>query len=194
MFYLVGLGNPGEKYADTRHNVGWLALDYCREKWSMPDLITGSGQSGRVTSGNVCQQPVSVLYPDTYMNNSGSAVVKFLPPAEIKNLIVVHDDIDLPFGEIKVSQGKGGGGNGVQSIIQKLQSKEFVRIRIGIAPKSFWTGKTKRPAGGGPLERFVLKSFGKVEQKQLDEVFTKVQTATELVISQGVAVAMNRCN
>ena len=194
MYYLVGLGNPGEKYADTRHNVGWLALDHCIEKWGLPNLIEVSGQSGRVTDGMVTGAAVSVLYPDTYMNNSGSAVVKFLPRDAHKNLVVVHDDIDLPFGEIKVSYGKGGGGNGVQSIIQKLDTKNFIRVRIGIAPTSFWTGKTKRPAGGGPLERFVLKEFGKAEQKQLNEVFIKVQKAIELILKEGHEHAMNKCN
>jgi len=194
MHYLVGLGNPGEKYTRTRHNVGWLALDYCTAKWNLPGLIDSRSHSGRVTDGIVNGEEVQILYPDTFMNNSGSAVVNFVPKSDIKNLIVVHDDIDLPFGVIKVSQGKGGGGNGVQSIIQKLDTKEFVRVRIGIAPKSFWTGKTKRPAGGGPLERFVLKEFGKAEQKQLDEVFEKVAMALELVISDGVEAAMNQCN
>jgi len=138
---------------------------------------------------------IKILYPDTFMNNSGSAVVKCVPSSDIKKLVVVHDDIDLPFGDIKVVQGRGGGGNnGVTSIIQKLGSKDFVRIRVGIAPKSFWTGKTKRPAGGGPLERFVLKSFSRTEQKELDFVYEKVKEALEILMSDGAEAAMNTCN
>jgi len=129
------------------------------------------------------------------MNNSGSAVVKVVPRSDITQLIVIHDDIDLPFGEIKLVQGRGGGGNnGVSSIIQKLGSKDFIRVRVGIAPKSFWTGKTKRPAGGGPLERFVLKSFGKAEQKELDFVYEKVKEAIESVMNDGLELAMNKHN
>jgi PTH1 family peptidyl-tRNA hydrolase len=140
-------------------------------------------------------ETITVLYPETYMNNSGVAVQKLVPKEHIARLIVVHDDIDLPFGEVKVAQGRGAGGNnGVQSVIQKLNSKDFVRVRIGIAPTSFWTGKVKRPAGGGPLERFVLQEFSKQEQKQLPEVLQTVQQALETVVGEGVAVAMNQYN
>ena len=82
----------------------------------------------------------------------------------------------------------------MQSIIGRIKSKDFVRIRIGIAPKSFWTGKMKRPAGGGPLERFVLKPFTPAEQKQLPEIYQQVRTALETIIADGVDEAMNRCN
>jgi PTH1 family peptidyl-tRNA hydrolase len=195
MYYLVPLGNPGEKYETTRHNVGWLALDYCRNTWRLPELIESRSDSGRVTQGVIDDTEVKVLYPATFLNNSGSAVVEFVPHSEINQLIVVHDDIDLPFGEIKLVQGRGGGGNnGVTSIIQKLGSKDFIRVRVGIAPKSFWTGKTKRPAGGGPLERFVLKPFGKAESKELDFVYEKVKTAIEIIMSDGLEAAKNQCH
>jgi len=195
MQYIVPLGNPGEKYQTTRHNVGWMALDYCRSAWGLPDLVADRSCSGRVTQGVHGGTEIKILYPDTFMNNSGSAVVKCVPSSDIKKLVVVHDDIDLPFGDIKVVQGRGGGGNnGVTSIIQKLGSKDFVRIRVGIAPKSFWTGKTKRPAGGGPLERFVLKSFSRTEQKELDFVYEKVKEVLEILMSDGAEAAMNTCN
>lgn len=195
MHYIVGLGNPGEKYESTRHNVGWLALDHCIEKLGLPSLIESSSLSGRVSGGVIGNEEVTILYPDTFMNNSGTAVAKLVPKNEVEQLVVVHDDIDLPFGEIKIVQGRGAGGNkGVQSIIEKLGSKDFVRVRVGIAPKSFWTGKVKRPAGGGPLERFVLKSFTTAEQKQLPEIFEKVKVAIENVVTDCVEVAMNRCN
>jgi PTH1 family peptidyl-tRNA hydrolase len=195
MFYIVPLGNPGEKYSDTRHNVGWLALDYCRQSWRLPELVESRSLSGHLTDGIVNGTEVKILYPDTFMNNSGAAVKKLVSTSDISQLIVVHDDIDLPFGQIKLAKGKGGGGNnGVSSIIQKIGSKDFIRIRIGIAPKSFWTGKTKRPQGGGPLERFVLKSFGKAEQKELDFVYEKVKEAIELVVTDGLEIAMNKCH
>ena len=107
----------------------------------------------------------------------------------------MHDDIDLPFGEVKIGKGRGAGGNkGVQSIIEKLGSKEFLRVRIGIAPKSIWTGKVKRPAGGGPLERFVLKPFGLIEKRDLPDIYKKVKTALEVTILEGPEVAMNKFN
>lgn len=195
MFYIVGLGNPGEQYARTRHNVGWLLLDAFIEKQHLANPVSSAACSGRVTGGVVAGAEISVLYPDTFMNNSGSAVAKFVPKADIERLIIIHDDIDLAFGEIKIAKGRGAGGNnGVQSVISKLGSKAFTRIRVGIAPKSFWTGKTKRPAGGGPLERFVLKSFSGAEAKQLPHLAAQVDDVITTIISDGVEVAMNKFN
>jgi PTH1 family peptidyl-tRNA hydrolase len=195
MRYIVPLGNPGDRYKDTRHNVGWLAMDHVITTHGWPSLIEDKQMSGRTTGGRVGSEPIAILYPDTFMNNSGAAVAKLVPPAEMADLIVMHDEIDLPFGEIKISHSRGAGGNnGVKSIIEKTGSKEFVRIRIGIAPTSFWTGKVKRPSGGGPLERFVLKPFTPSERKLLPEVFAKVDAALQTIVSNGVEAAMNQCN
>jgi PTH1 family peptidyl-tRNA hydrolase len=195
MYYIVGLGNHGEKYQNTRHNVGWLVCDYIREKGGLPSLIGDKAMSGRVTEGLIVGVPTKLLYPDTFMNNSGSAVVKFVPKNEIGNLIVIHDDIDLPLGEIKLGKGRGdGGNNGIKSLIEKLGTKEFIRIRIGIAPKSFWTGETVRPKGGGPLEKFVLKPFTKKEEEQLQEVKERAFCALQTILTSGLESAMNKYN
>jgi PTH1 family peptidyl-tRNA hydrolase len=195
MFYIVGLGNHGEKYQNTRHNVGWLICDYVRVEARLPDLIDDKSMSGRMTEGSIGGTPIKLLYPDTFMNNSGSAVVKFVPKNEVGNLIVVHDDIDLPLGEIKLGKGRGdGGNNGIKSLIEKLGTKDFIRIRIGIAPRSFWTGEVKRPKGGGPLERFVLKPFSKKEEEQLKEVKERAYGALQLVLTSGLETAMNKFN
>jgi len=195
MFYIVALGNPGEKYESTRHNVGWMAIDNFINETGLPSLVASKAYSGRTTDGLVAGEGVKILYPDTFMNNSGSAVAKFVAKQDIERLIVVHDDIDLPIGEIKLGKGRGAGGNnGVQSIIDKLGAKDFIRVRIGIAPKSFWTGKIKRPAGGGPLERFVLKSFSGGESKQLPEIFKRTNQAIQTVLSEGLEAAMNQVN
>lgn len=195
MFYIVGLGNPGEKYENTRHNIGWTVLDSIRTDCGFSSLHESSKFSGRVSEGMIGKKEVMMLYPDTYMNNSGAAVAKFVPRKEIGNLIVIHDDIDLPFGEIKIGYGRGAGGNnGVKSIIAKLGTKDFIRVRVGIAPKSFWTQETKRPKGGGPLERFVLKPFSKKEAKQLKDLQKHIVVALETVVHEGVEKAMNQYN
>lgn len=195
MFYIVALGNPEEKYFNTRHNVGWQVVDHCIEKWRLPALVESGGLSGRLTEGIVQGSKVTIFYPTTFMNNSGSAVVKLVPKNEVGQIIVVHDDIDLPFGEIRIGKSRGAGGNnGVQSIIDKFGSKDFIRVRVGIAPKSFWTGKMRRPAGGGPLERFVLKPFTGDEKKQLTDVFERAKESIEVLVSEGLEKAMNRFN
>ncbi len=195
MFYIVGLGNPGEKYATTRHNVGWLALDYFCEHSLLPKPVMQKAMSGRTTEGVVEGKTVRVLYPETFMNNSGAAVAKLVPKEKAAHLIVIHDDIDIPFGEMKIVQRRGdGGNNGIKSIVAALQTKEFIRIRVGIAPKSFWTGKVVRPAGGGPLERFVLKPFSKSESVQLPEVFEDISGALRTIFKSGADAAMNQYN
>jgi PTH1 family peptidyl-tRNA hydrolase len=195
MFYIVGLGNHGTKYQDTRHNVGWTVCDYVRSQAALPDLAPDNSMSGRVTEGRVKGLEVRMLYPDTFMNNSGSAVAKFVPRSEVGNLIVIHDDIDLPLGEIKLGKGRGdGGNNGIKSIIEKLGTKDFIRIRVGIAPRSFWTGEVKRPKGGGPLERFVLKPFTRSEAPKLEEVKERAYNALQEVLKNGLDSAMNKFN
>jgi PTH1 family peptidyl-tRNA hydrolase len=195
MKYIVALGNPGEKYKNTRHNVGFMAVDKFIEEFRLPGLVESKSYSGLITEGVFGENEIKILYPDTYMNNSGSAVAKLVSKNETQHLVVVHDDIDLPFGEIKISKNQGAGGNnGVKSIVDKLGTKEFVRIRIGIAPKSFWTGKTNRPKGGGPLERFVLKPFGITEKRELSEVLSKVSQAIKVIIEEEADSAMNQMN
>jgi PTH1 family peptidyl-tRNA hydrolase len=195
MHYIVALGNPGEKYEHTRHNVGWQIVDYVCQKSGLPEAILQKQLSGRATSGRVGGHDVSVLYPETFMNNSGSAVVKLLPREEMDKLIVVHDDIDLPLGEIRFAKGRGdGGNNGIKSIIDKTGTKDFVRLRIGIAPRSLFTGAVKRPKGGGPLERFVLKTFSKRELATLETVKEGAYGALQTLLQNGLEAAMNKYN
>tara|TARA_B100000508_G_scaffold140846_2_gene143824 strand:- start:6067 stop:6648 length:582 start_codon:yes stop_codon:yes gene_type:complete len=193
MYYIIGLGNPGDKYQNTRHNVGRMALDHI----TGGDWDKSKNANALYVRGMVGDEPVEYVAPETFMNRSGETINYIVKKHEAKpeEFIVVHDDIDLPFGEIKIAQGRGAGGNnGVDSIIKHLKSKNFARVRIGIAPTSFWTGKTKRPAGGGPLERFVLKPFSKSEQKQLEEVLEKTKQAIETIIEKGPEAAMNQFN
>lgn len=194
MHYIVGLGNPGEKYEMTRHNVGWLVLDYFITKTGLSSPVSNSAVAGRISNGFIGGKEVTLLYPETFMNNSGTAVKKLVSKAEIDKLVVVYDDIDLAVGEVKVSVGKGDGGhNGIKSIIGLLGSKDFVRVRVGIAPVSFWTGKPKRPTGGA-LPKFVLKEFSKKEAEKIEGVKEKAYTALKIIIESGVEKAMNEVN
>ena len=198
MHYLVGLGNPGEKYANTRHNVGWIMLDHVCALLSLPSATPDKKFSGRVTAGRIAGEMVTVLYPDTFMNNSGTAVRKLVPHDAIKHLVVLYDDIDLPLGEVRVSFGRGSGGhNGLTSIIEKLGSKDFVRVRIGIGKTGFWPwekGVTKRPAGGGALERYVLGNFTKKELDVIDKASVQILEVIATIVSKGHVAAMNLYN
>ena len=195
MHYIVGLGNPGEKYQNSRHNAGWIVLEDFVASTGLPALYDSSKYSGRVSEGVVDGEEVSVLLPDTYMNKSGSAVKKLVPKDAVSQLVVVYDDIDLPVGEIKVSFGKGAGGhNGVQSVIDAMGSKDFIRIRIGIAATSFWTGKTKRPKGGGAMTRRVLGPFTSSERSKIDTASNTVAEALFAIIKEGYVAAMNQYN
>lgn len=192
MFYIVGLGNPGAEYKFTRHNVGWMALDYLTSL-GLASPVPSSKYAGRISEGVLAGEEVILLYPDTFMNKSGSAVKKLVPKGGESQLVVVYDDVDIPVGEIKVSFGRGDGGhNGIKSIINSLGTKDFVRVRIGIAPKSFF-GKTKRPKGDR-LPKHVLGNFKKREQKDLEEGLEKAKVAIETIVKQGIEKAMTVCN
>lgn len=194
MFYIVGLGNPGEDYANTRHNVGFSVLKHVIEKHALPEPVSSSQYAGDVSEGTLHGSEVRILFPNTYMNKSGSAVRKAVPKGEdASRLIVIYDDVDLPIGAFKLSFGRGSGGhNGVQSIIDALGTRDFIRVRVGIASKRFFGG-VKRPKGE-KLSRHVLSAFKRGEVKQLEHVHEEIDAAIACILKEGIQVAMNRFN
>jgi PTH1 family peptidyl-tRNA hydrolase len=196
MYYLIGLGNPGQQYEHTRHNVGQLAVRAIADSQGAASWTPDKVAHALVTDLVMADTPIRALLPQTYMNQSGQTA-RYLKekhgatPAEI---IVVYDDVDLPLGEMKVSVGRGDGGhNGVKSVMSALGSKDFVRLRIGVSRTSFWTGKTVRPQGAA-LSRHVLARFSTSEIKKLETVYPKVEQALTLIVRDGVEKAMNVCN
>ncbi|MEX0917800.1 MAG: aminoacyl-tRNA hydrolase [Candidatus Paceibacterota bacterium] len=196
MYYVFGLGNPGAEYADTRHSVGRTLIERFADSQSASFSNERNAQA-LIAHVDVAGVPTMLVLPETFMNRSGETA-RFLKEkrgALPKDCIVVYDDVDLPLGTIRVTQGRGDGGhNGIKSFVEGLKSKEFVRIRIGIAPTSFWTGKVKRPTAGGPLERFVLGRFSRSEQAKLDGIFERTARAIETIVVDGVERAMNEFN
>jgi PTH1 family peptidyl-tRNA hydrolase len=195
MHTIVGLGNPGEEYRMTRHNVGWRAVDAFIQDAHLPEPMR-SGTFNALLSEGVCNgEEVGVLFPLTYMNGSGSSVLKYLKErkADPSQMIVVHDEVDLPLGTLRISVGRSGGGhNGVQSLIESLGSAEFTRVRIGIAKTGLFGG-VKRPAGNR-LSDFVLGTFTRTEEKVLPEVLERAADAVSLILEKGAAHAMNQYN
>ncbi len=194
MFYIVGLGNPGTKYAKTRHNIGWLACDAIAEAFKFSDPRLVKKVQGQVREGEIQNIPVTMLYPETFMNSSGLAVRTLVPKDAIDRLIVLYDEVDLPVGTIKISYGNGAGGhNGVASLIQELGTKDFIRVRIGVATKGSETGLAIRPAGED-LARYVLGTFTPEEQDVYTKLFPIITEAVTTIITEGKERAMNRFN
>lgn len=195
MYTIVGLGNPGEEYVATRHNIGWRAVTHFVKEAYLPNFVRSSTFNALLSEGVVDNYDVGVLLPTTFMNNSGSSVQKYLSErkSDASKLIVVHDDVDLPFGKIRISVGRGGGGhNGVGSIIESLNTQEFIRLRIGVAKISF-LGGVVRPHGDR-LADFVLGTFTRSEEKEIPELLAHVHTAIMYILKEGVVEAMNVYN
>jgi len=168
MILITGLGNPGKEYEKTRHSVGFLAIDAIATNFQFPIFKFQSIFNAQISKKTADNQEIILAKPQTFMNESGTAVEKLIKnyKLKIKNLIVIHDDIDLPLGEFKISKNRGSAGHkGVQSIINELKTKDFSRVRIGICPK---IGKPKA------VEKFVLQNFTKTEEKALQAVIPKI--------------------
>lgn len=183
MKIIVGLGNPGAEYEKTRHNAGALALQYAARTFKFSDWESAKKYESLASEGKIGDEKILFLRPQTFMNNSGKAVRGLNP----KNITVIHDDVDLPLGSIKISFGRGSGGhNGVESIIRALKTREFARIRIGVAPKIKPDHKK--------MPDFLTSAFRADELKKLSPVFKKTSEALECITTDGPERAMNRFN
>lgn len=188
MQLVVGLGNPGREYERSRHNVGFLVADALRESAGWPDYrqkFSGVWTRGALASGAA----IALLKPQTYMNLSGDSVqpaAAFLKVAAA-DVIVVHDELDLPWSDVRLKVGGGhAGNNGVRSIIQRLGTPDFVRVRVGI-------GKPPPGFRGGGAD-WVLSDFDAVERAELPDVVARAIDAVRRVAEDGLAAAMNAVN
>ena len=164
MKLIVGLGNPGEKYKKTRHNLGFLMVNYLAagDEWK-----ENKKANCLYIKKQIGLEEIELIKPLTFMNNSGKAVNYIQKKHRLKpeDIIIIHDDIDLPLGEIKIQKGRGSAGHkGVQSIINQLGSKDFIRIRLGIKPVENQSSDT---------EKFVLEKFTIQEEKIVQEIIEK---------------------
>jgi PTH1 family peptidyl-tRNA hydrolase len=187
MYLIVGLGNPGKRYEGNRHNAGFMAVDELCRAQGLPELREKF--SGVWAKGAVFGKDAAVLKPMTYMNLSGDSVqpASAFLKVPLSDIIVLHDEVDLSFGDVRVKQGGGhAGNNGIRSIIQRMGSPDFVRIRIGVG---------KPPAGfRGVMADYVLQDFDAMERAELPEVIGRVLRAVELLLTEGLAAAMNATN
>ncbi len=185
MKLIAGLGNPGDKYSNTRHNIGFTVIDALGSRHGI--RVDNNKKKSLTGSGIVAEKKVIMAKPQTFMNLSGEALGPLFSFLDIdfEDVIVVHDDLDLDFGRIKIKTGGGHGGhNGIRSIISHFGAKNFVRVRVGIG----------KPPVGWDVAKYVLNSFSAEEKKDLDALIERAADAVEMIISAGHLKAMNAFN
>lgn len=181
---IVGLGNPGKEYAETRHNVGFRCVDELARrhglKWEKPRLKAEQAR------GVIAGKDVVLAKPQTYMNLSGSSVVQLVKwyKVPLTELLIIHDDMDIPFGQLRLrGEGSAGGQNGLASIIEQLRTNAVPRLKIGIS----------RPRWGEPKE-YVLTRFSKDQAPELRLILDRAADAAETWLTDGLIAAMNKYN
>lgn len=193
---IVGLGNPGEEYEDTRHNAGRMAVEALSKVLNMQDTWKEEKKTNAmVAKGMLGKDIVALVLPNTFMNKSGNAVtpyVKLQKAAE--KMIVAYDDLDLPIGTIKISFDRGSGGHkGLESVMRAVGTKKFTRIRIGVSPVKA-SGDIKKPHGEAAVMKFILDKFKPAERDALKSVFKRTSAAMMAVVERGPLIAMNEVN
>ena len=183
---IIGLGNPGEQYKNTRHNVGFMAIDEFAEKNNFPEFKLQKKSNALVSEHILGNEAVVLVKPQTFMNDSGKSVNQLTSQIEerMSELVIIHDDIDLPVGKIKIVKDRGAAGHkGVESIIRAVGNDGLVRFRIGIG------GKQDVEA-----MKVVLKKFSLEEQKMINETIQKTVEGLNLFIREGLEKTMNEYN
>lgn len=200
MKIIVGLGNPGEKYENTRHNLGFAVLNHLLKKYE--PVKESSWENNKKTKSEIkkvviAKLPALLSKPLTYMNNSGMAVVLLLEYFKVKpeELIVIHDDLDLPLGKIQVRFGGGSAGhNGLESIISSIKTDKFLRIRMGIGKPKKLEGTKFDQKRHHSVEEYVLLRFSEGEHKDVRNMTKHVQKQLELILEHGIKNFMSKFN
>jgi peptidyl-tRNA hydrolase, PTH1 family len=179
---IAGLGNPGSEYAGNRHNCGFMVADVLAGRMGAP--LRRDRSRARVATGRLAGYPVTLAKPQTFMNLSGRPVAAlrtfYKVPAD--RIVVIHDELDIPFGAIRLKQGGGDNGhNGLRSVTAALGTRDYLRVRVGIG----------RPPGRMDPADFVLHDFSAAERQALPEVLERCADAVEVLMQRGLAVAQN---
>lgn len=195
MFVVVGLGNPGSEYENTRHNTGAFLVDTFRKYEEFPDWNENKKKKSLISEGKVGKERVLLVFPQTFMNKSADAVRGLVTSAKkAETLVVVHDDLDLPIGRFKISFNKSAGGHrGVASISNALKTDAYVRVRVGISPAGA-KGKLRKPEGEKAVIDHILGKWKPAELAALKKLSKKASEAIETIITAGREKAMGEFN
>ncbi|MBU6323269.1 aminoacyl-tRNA hydrolase [Patescibacteria group bacterium] len=192
---IAGLGNPGKEYEKTRHNAGRMAVELLAEEEGFEAFALNKTAKALVAKGALRGEPAVLVLPETMMNLSGKAVAAFVKsPKAAKNLLVIHDDLDLPLGVIKMVVGRGSGGHkGVESIMRAVKTKDFARIRIGISGKGK-KNQAKKVSGEEKVVKHVIGKWKPAEAAVLAKVLRKATEAARIYAADGADAAVMFAN
>ena len=201
-YIIAGLGNPGEEYENTRHNTGRIVLNAVAKAFDAEDFSFDKKMNALVAKGKIGKEKVTFIEPETFMNNSGKALVSMVKVKANKklklktadNFVVIYDDFQLPLGRIKISFNRSSGGhNGLESVIKAVKTEAFVRIRVGTAAENA-KGNARVPHGDEKVLKFILGKYKDDEMKELKKVSKKVAEAVEMIVKEGREKAMSVFN
>jgi PTH1 family peptidyl-tRNA hydrolase len=194
-YIIVGLGNPGEEYINTRHNTGRMVVEALAKKLDFKDWKADMKLKALVTEGKIGKEKVMLVLPETFMNKSGLSVgplVKSKKAAE--TLLVVHDELDIPLGTMKLSFNKSSNGHkGVESVIKAVKTEAFMRLRVGVVP-ALASGKMKKPKGEEEIVDFIIGQFKKPEMEIMKKVIKKAVAGLETLGKSGREMATGEIN
>ena len=210
MYIIVGLGNPGEEYKDTRHNVGRMIIESfaknaekiaekldtkkAAKQTGFEDFSFNKKYNAQVSVGEINGEKVTLLLPETFMNKSGKALESLITSAKkAEKLVVVHDDLDLTIGRMKILFNRGSGGHkGIESIVRTIKTEAFARLKVGVCPTTP-TGKPKKPTGDKLLD-FIVGPFKPAEMDEIKKMIKQASESLYVLVNEGREKAMNTFN
>ena len=203
MYRIVGLWNNEEKYYDTAHNIGGQILFKIFRKKELKifdkthSSFLSSKRNAKVSEGIFCNQRFEIIFPEGFINESGivfSGVFSKENQDDKKKIIIIYDDLALPFGKVKISFGRGDGGhNGIKDIIKKLGTKDFIRIRVGVCPLNLF-GNARKPKGEAVTKYLINKKFTKKYKKKIQLAEKKIEEILEEILKNGWEKSANKFN
>jgi len=185
-YIFVGLGNPGEEYELTRHNVGRIVLDVFRKKFEFSEWEKNNSLDALISEGKIGKEKIMLVEPETFMNKSGSSLKSLVTSVKkAEQLVVIHDELDLPIGRMKMSFNRSSGGHkGIDSVIKHVKTEAFIRIRVGISPGTA-KGIVKKPVGEEAVGDFILGKFKPKELEELKKEAKLIAEGLEILAKEG---------